>query len=171
MTEIIALRLIHVLGGVFWVGAALLNFLFIAPAFAGAGPAAAGPVMEGLRKRRLFAVMPAVAVITLLSGLRLMMIQSGGFDAAYFETSIGATFAAGGAAAIVAFLIGVVFAMPAQKRMAALGPQIAAAPDEATRSARQAEMARLQGRLRLMGPIVVVLLVFAAGAMAIARYA
>ena len=169
MTELIVLRLIHVVGGVFWVGGALLNFLFIAPALAAAGPAA-GPVMAGLRQRRLFVVLPTVAVLTILSGLRLMMITSNGFEAPYFESGVGATFALGGAAAIVAFALGLAFGLPAQKRMAVLGPQIAAATDDATRSAAQAEMARLQGRMRIIGPIVTVLLLGAAVSMAIARY-
>ena len=166
--EIIALRLIHVLGGIFWVGAGLMNFLFLAPAMMAAGHAAA-PVMQSMRRRRLFVVMPTVAVLTILSGLRLIMIQSNGFEAAYFHTSYGATFALGGAAAILAFLLGLGFAMPAQRRMAALGPQIDAA-DEATRPALQAEMARLQARLRIIGPVVTLLLVAAAIAMAVARY-
>ena len=168
--EILALRLIHVLGGIFWVGAGLMNFLFLAPAMAAAGPATAGPVMQSMRRSGLFVVMPTVAVLTILSGLRLMMIQSGGFEAAYFQTSLGSTFAFGGGAAILAFLIGLGLAMPAQRRMAALGPQIGAA-DEASRPALQAEMARLQARLRVVGPIVTVLLVAAAVAMAVARYA
>ena len=167
--EILVLRLVHVVGGIFWVGAGLLNFLYIAPALAAAGPAAAGPVMQTLRRRRLFVVLPTVAVLTLLSGLRLMMIQSGGFDAAYFRTGFGGTLGAGGAAAILAFVIGIAFAMPAQKRMAAIGPQMAGA-DDATRGALQAEMARLQSRLRVVGPLVTVLLVLAAVAMALARY-
>ena len=167
--EILVLRLVHVVGGIFWVGAGLLNFLYIAPALTAVGPAAAGPVMQTLRRRRLFVVLPTVAVLTLLSGLRLMMIQSGGFDAAYFRTGFGATLSAGGAAAIVAFLVGIAFAMPAQRRMAAIGPQLAGA-DETTRAALRSEMARLQSRLRVVGPLVTVLLVLAAVAMALARY-
>ena len=169
MPEIIVLRLIHVVGGIFWVGGALLNFLFIAPAFAAAGPAA-GPIVAAMRARRMFVVLPTVAVLTLLSGLRLMMIQSSGFDAAYFQTDLGRTFALGGAAAIVAFVMGITIALPAQKRMAVLGPQIAAASDEATRAPLQAEMARIQRRLRIMGPVVTGLLLLAAVTMAIARY-
>ena len=167
--EIIALRLIHVVGGMFWVGAGLMNFLFLAPAMMAAGPAAAGPMMQSMRRRRLFVVLPTVAVLTILSGLRLMMIQSSNFDAAYFRTAIGSMFALGGVAAILAFLIGLAFAMPAQRRMAALGPQIGTA-DEATRPTLQAEMDRLQKRLRVIGPLVTLLLVVAAVAMAIARY-
>jgi hypothetical protein len=54
--------------------------------------------------------------------------------------------------------------------MAALGPQIAAATDDATRAAAQAEMAHLQRRLRIMGPIVTGMLILAAAGMAVARY-
>lgn len=169
MPEIIVLRLIHVLGGVFWVGGALLNFLFVVPAITAAGPAAAGPIMAGFKQRRVHIVMPTVALLTLLSGLRLMMIQSGGFDAAYFSTGLGMAFATGGVLATLAFLIGVSVAMPAQKRMGALGPTLATG-DESARAAAQAEMARLQGRLRTVGPIVTVLLVLSAVAMAVARY-
>jgi uncharacterized membrane protein len=170
MTELIVLRLVHVLGGMFWVGAGLFNFMYLGPSLMAAGPAAAGPVMQTLRRRRLFVVLPTVAVLTLLSGLRLMMITSNGFEASYFRRGVGATFAAGGAAAILAFLIGIMVAMPAQKRMAALGPQIPTAPDETTRGALQAEMARLQRRLGVVGPLVTGLLIAAAVAMAIARY-
>ncbi len=170
MAEIIVLRLIHVVGGIFWVGGALLNFLYITPALTAAGPAAAGAVIGALRQRRLFVVLPTVAVLTILSGLRLMMITSNGFDAGYFESRVGATFAAAGALAILAFLIGITVAMPAQRRMAALGAQIAAATDDATRGARQGEMARIQGRLRMMGPIVTGMLLLAAAGMGVARY-
>jgi len=170
MGEILVLRLVHVLGGVFWVGAALLNFIYIAPALAAAGPAAAGPVMATLRQRKLFVVLPTVALLTILSGLRLIMITSNGFDARYFQSPVGATFAGAGGLAILAFVLGLALAMPAQKRMAVLGPQIAAATDDASRSAAQAEMGRLQQRLRVIGPVVTGLLLLAAAGMAVARY-
>ena len=170
MSEIIVLRLVHVLGGIFWVGAGLFNLIYLGPAMAAAGPAAVGPVMESFRKRRMFVVMPTAALLTILSGLRLMMIQSGGAWGAYFRTGLGATFATGGAAALLAFLLGVAVGIPTQRRMGALGPQIAAAPDDATRASLHAQMARLQGRMKAIGPIATLLLVLAAVCMAIARY-
>lgn len=169
MTEILVLRLIHVVGGVFWVGAALFSFIYLGPALAEAG-AAAGPIMGSLRRRRLFVVMPSVALLTILSGLRLMWITSGGFDGAYFGSGRGATFAAAGLAAILAFLLGAILMMPAQKRMAELGPTIAAMSDAAARGAAQAEMAGLQRRAGLVGTVIAVLLLVAAAGMAVARY-
>lgn len=169
MAELILLRLVHVLGGIFWVGAGLFNLVFLGPAMAAAGPAA-GPMMEVFRRRRMFVVMPTVALLTILSGLRLMMIASGNFSAAYFTTGAGRAFAFGGACAIVVFVVGLGLAMPMQKRLGTLGPLIAAASDESTRAHLQAEAARLQGRMRVVGPVTTTLLVLAAVSMAVARY-
>lgn len=169
MTEILVLRLIHVLGGIFWVGSLLFVGLFLMPTLAGIGPAA-GPVMAGMRERRLMVVMPTVALLTILSGLRLLWIASGGFAAAYFTTPRGGTFAASGAAAIVAFSIGMAFLRPAQQRMGAVGATLAQGPDEAARGELVAEMGRLQRRTATLNRIIIVLLVLAAAGMAVARY-
>ena len=96
--ELIVLRLVHVLGGVFWAGSAIFSWLFLAPALAGVGPAA-GQVMGALQRRGLFTALPVVALLTIGSGLRLMWIGSGGFGAAYFASGPGLTFALAGAAA------------------------------------------------------------------------
>ena len=169
MTEFIVLRLVHVVGGLFWVGAGLFNFLWLAPAMMQAGPAAA-PIMATLQRRRLFVVLPTVALLTILSGLRLMQLMSNGFSAAYFQTGPGATFGAAGGAAILAFLLGITVALPTQKRMGALGAALAQATDDAAREATRAEMGRLQRRLAVLGPVVTGLLVLAAAGMAVARY-
>ena len=38
MAELIVLRLIHVLGGIFWIGTMLYNTFFLVPVFTAAGP-------------------------------------------------------------------------------------------------------------------------------------
>lgn len=169
MTEFIVLRLVHVLGGVFWVGAALFNFVFLMPAMQAAGPAA-GPFMASLKQRRFFLIMPTVAVLTILSGARLMQLTSGNFSAAYFESGRGVTFGLAAIAAILAFTLGITVALPSQKRMAVLGAEVAAAGDDAARAAPRAEMAKLQARMGVLGKIVTALLVLSAAGMAIARY-
>ena len=169
MTEFLILRLVHVLGGVFWVGAALFNFIWLGPAMAQAGSAAA-PIMGYFRRRRLFVVLPTIALLTILSGLRLMQLTSGGFDPDWFRTGRGATFGAAGAAAILAWLIGMLVAMPAQKRMGALAATLAASPDDAARAAASAQMTRIQRRMAVVGPVVTALLILAAAGMAVARY-
>ena len=166
--ELLVLRLVHVVGGMFWVGAGLFSGIFLLPALAEAGPAA-GAVMGSMRRRRLFVVLPTIALLTILSGLRLMWITSGGFARGYFATASGATFAAAGGAAIVAFLLGLLVSMPAGRRMGELGTAIGkASPDEAARL--REELARVQRRGRLAGSAVMVLLLAAAAGMAVGRY-
>ena len=167
-SEILILRFIHVLGGIFWVGAHLFTTFFLMPAFASAGPAA-GPVMAGLQQRRIFTILPVVAVLTLLSGFRLMQITSGGFSAAYFDSPGGRVYAWGGVAAIAAFVIGMLVARPAAVRMGRLAAAAVSAPAE-DRERNAAELGRIRGRARASALVVAVLLIVAATAMATARY-
>lgn len=58
--ELIVLRLVRILCGIFWVGSGLFSSLFLAPALAGSGEAM-GPVMAGLQRRGLFTALPGPA--------------------------------------------------------------------------------------------------------------
>ena len=167
--ELLVLRLVHVLGGIFWVGSGIFTSVFLIPALATAGPAA-GQVMAAMQRRRLFTVLPIVAVLTILSGVRLLWLTSGGFSTAYFASPRGATFAASGAAAIVAFLLSLLVARPAAMQAAALGQAIAAAPDHDARAMLQSRLAALRRRGEIASGIAVPLLVLGAAGMAIARY-
>jgi uncharacterized membrane protein len=166
--EILLLRLVHVLSGLVWVGAMVFMSVFLMPAMQQAGPAG-GAVMNALQQRRLMTFMPVVAMLTLLSGLRLYWIMSDGFSAAYVESSAGATFGVAGLLSIAAFVLGLVVLRPAMARAGALAQQLPTAP-EAERPALQAEIQRLRARGRPVGLAAAVLLVLAAAGMAVARY-
>ena len=168
MNEILVLRLVHVLGGTFWVGSALFSGLFLVPALASAGPAAA-QVMGGLRQRRLFTVLPVVAVLTILSGLRLMWLTSGGFAPAYFMSPGGGVFAISGGAAVAAFALTLLVSRPTSARAMALGASIDAA-DESSRAKLMAERERLRKRSAVSAQIGMYLLILGAAGMAVARY-
>jgi uncharacterized membrane protein len=168
-TEVIILRLIHVFGGVFWVGGMLVMGLFILPAVAGAGPAA-GPVMAGVNQRKFPLVMPIVALLTILSGLRLMMIDSANFGAGYFQSPVGRTFSTAGGLAILAFIFGMAMVRPAMMKAMALGQQMAVASDDTARSRVGAELAATRRKGAIGNVIVLVLLTLAALGMATARY-
>ncbi|HYD51367.1 MAG TPA: hypothetical protein VEA99_02020 [Gemmatimonadaceae bacterium] len=169
MPELLVLRLLHVLGGIFWLGSGLFTSLFLMPSLATAGPAA-GAVMASMQRRRLFVVLPLVATVTVLSGLRLLWIVSGGLDARYLASGSGRAFAASGATALVAFLLGMFVGRPAMSRAARLGGQLAGAREEAERASLQARVATLQRRGRRVNAIVTVLLTVGAAGMAVARY-
>lgn len=167
--EIIVLRLVHILGGVFWVGSGLFSAFYLSPALAKAGPAA-GAIMGEMTRRRLFVVMPIVALLTILSGLRLMWIMSAGFSAAYFRSGFGATYAAAAAAAILAFLLGILVMRPTGTRIGAIGAALAGAADAAEKSRLGTEMGALQRRSAWANRVNAALLLLAAAGMAIARY-
>jgi hypothetical protein len=166
--EIIVLRLVHVVGGIFWVGAILFNSLFLIPAMAEAGPAA-GAVMAGMQRRKVMSVLPLVALLTILAGARLMWIASAGSGGAYFQSTTGRTLATGALSGIAAFLLGVLVGRPSGMRAGQLGAAIAKA-SESERPALAAELAAVNRRAGLASKAVVVLLTIAASAMAVARY-
>lgn len=165
--ELIVLRIVHVLGGIIWVGTGVFMAFFLAPSLANLGPVA-GQVMGGLQKRRFMVVLPVVAVLTILSGLRLMMIASGNFGAGYFQTPMGRTFAAAGLASILAFVIGIIVNRPAMLRIGKL--QQSMASDPASKDRIAVEIRKLQQRMTMSGFLVIALLLFAAIGMSIARY-
>ena len=163
------LRLVHIISGVFWVGAAMFTALLLAPTLRALGPGA-GPVMNQLVKvRKLPMVMMVSALLTMAAGIWLFMIDMSVSDGAFMRSGSGKTFGIGAVFAILAFAIGMAVNAPASTRIAAIGTAAAArggppSPEE------QAELQRLQGRMSTASQIVTVLLVLATGAMAIARY-
>jgi len=166
--EILVLRVIHIVGAIVWAGTSLFVTFFLLPAMGMAGPAGA-PVMGALVKRRLFTIVPTVAVIMMLAGLRLMWLTSGGFSAAYFSGRGGQAYAAGAIFAIVGFTIFLTVNHPAIGKMMKLGQQIAQAP-EAERGALVAQMNAIRARAGTGSMITAVLLTLTAVAMAIGRY-
>ena len=168
-TELLVLRLVHILCGMFWIGSGVFTSVFLMPALAQVGPAA-GPVMTGLQKRHLFTVLPIVAVLTILSGVRLMWLTSAGFSPAYLASAPGRTYAASGAAAILGFLLSLVVARPAALRAARLGGTLAATPDHAARAALTRDLGRLRRLSARASVAAVSLVVLSAAGMAVARY-
>jgi len=167
--ELLILRLVHILGGIFWVGSGIFTTFFLIPALGRTGPAAAGPVMGALQQRRLFTVLPTVAVLTMLSGIRLLQIASAGFSDAYLASLTGRTFLWSGVAAVVAFLLSLLIARPAAVRAGQLGASLAALP-ESERATGVQELERLRRRSGVASIVAMVLLLGAAAGMAVARY-
>ena len=167
--EFLVLRLVHILGGIFWVGSLMYTSFFLVPVVR-SSPAVAGQVMAGLQKRRLFLVLPIVALLTIASGMRLMMIASAGFDGVYFSTNAGRTYSWGGVAAIVAFLLSLLVSRPAFVHVGKLSASLASTTDEGGRQRITAEIERLNWRATIANGIVVALLLLTAAGMATARY-
>jgi len=164
---ILILRLFHIVAGVFWAGSTIFSARFLLPAFKAAGPAAQ-PVLAEFAKRRVPAAMMGAALVNIISGIWLLLLDSSG-NGAFMRSPMGRTLMVGGALAITALLLGLVVGMPTARRMGAIaeaarkrgGPPSA---DEA------AELGRLQQRSGTVGVIAAVLLLLAVAAMAVARY-
>lgn len=169
MAEMIVLRLVHVLGGIFWIGSLMYNTFFLMPAMAMAGPQASAGVSNGLRERKLFTVLPVVAVLTMLSGLRLMQLTSSGFSGPWFGTPSGMTYSIGGLLAIVGFAIGMWYARPLMMRTGAMLASRASAPAD-QQAALDSAIAAVQRKAGLASMAASVMLIASAAAMAVARY-
>ncbi|MGH7751712.1 MAG: hypothetical protein ACREN5_02760, partial [Gemmatimonadales bacterium] len=131
---LVVMRLLHIGLGVFWVGTILFNAFFLGPAMAEAGPDGA-KVMAGLMRRRFMQIMPAVGIVTILSGLWLYWHVSGGFQAGYMRSRGGMTLGLGALAAILSFAVGITVVRPAMVRATS-------ATDPATAQAARLRAAR-----------------------------
>jgi uncharacterized membrane protein len=167
--EILILRLIHILSGIMWVGTGVYTSFFLVPALS-SSPAIMGQVVAGLQRRRVFLVLQIVAALTILSGLRLLWIDSAGFAESYMATGPGRTFSIGAAAAIIAAVLSFGVSRPAVVRAGAVAVSVAASTDASERERLTVQLARLRRRGAVAGTLSVGFGLLAASAMAIARY-
>jgi uncharacterized membrane protein len=163
--EIIVLRLLHIFTGVFWAGAVMLMAFLITPAAADAGPHG-GHFMQKLMARKMPIWMMVNAIVNILTGFRLMWLDSG-WNSVWFQQPMGMALTIGGVAAILAIVVGMAINMPVSKRMAAMAKQIGDNPPSAEQGA---EVVRLRNKLAQGNNIIVTLLSITVILMAIARY-
>ena len=154
------LRLIHILAGGFWAGAAILMGWFIGPAAQSVGPAA-GPFMQALLRKRITTVLLTAGSVTVGAGLWLWAIR---------QPTMGRwqdwALAIGALSAISALTIGIGLQRPTAARVQALGAQIINAGAPPT-SEQSAEMGRLQGKMGRYGSTLAYLFTVALAGMAL----
>jgi len=160
-------RVLHVGGGVFWVGAVVFTSVFLLPSIRDAGPDGA-KVAAGLQRRRYMDWLPAIALITVLSGFYLYWKVSAGFAPAFMGSVPGMMYGTGSVTALIALLLGLGIVRPSMLEAAALSQEAPAeGPGRAEALARaQALRARAGG----VGKVISLLLVITAITMAVARY-
>jgi uncharacterized membrane protein len=168
MIELLILRLVHILAGALWVGSGVYATLFLMPAITASG-VDAGKLFGALERRGLFTFMPVIAVLTILSGLRLMWIVSDGFGPAYFASTAGLAYTVSGVAATLTFLLAMFVSRPASVRAARLGATLAQTL-EPQRATLAREAAALRRRAGTASWVAIALLVLATSGMAAARY-
>ena len=162
---VIVLRIVHILAGVFWVGSAAFNSLFLGPAV-GATAEAGQKVMAHLVTRaRLAARISAAAGLTVLAGGALYWIDSQGLTSLWTQSGPGTGFGLGALFA----LVGLVFGIIVGRDMSALvttASQISGKPTPQQLGKIQAA----QQQLAYAGPANTIALVVALLCMATARY-
>ena len=165
---IIFLRLLHVLGGVYWAGSALFLAVEVGPSLAATGPAG-GTVLLELRRRRYHHGLLYAAIVVIGSGLGLLWIVSGGLQASWLGSAPGIAVLTGAVASVAAVVIALSRIWPAGDRMAALIELIGMARRPPT-AEEQATLGRYGAELGRWSAASTACLVVAAAAMGVARY-
>ncbi len=165
----LALRLVHVVLGVFWAGTLIFFATFLVPSVQDVGPDGA-KVMAALQRRRFLDVMPTVAALTILSGLWLYWRLSAGFAWAWVTSPVGLALGGGGLLALIAFGVGVGVMRPAALRAGVLAQRAAAMPEGSDQAAQLTTVKELRQRTAKAGRLVAALLAGSTALMAVARY-
>ena len=167
---IIALRLLHVGGGILWAGGAVLITRFLTPVALELGPVAAPFMAKLTQAKKLTEYMTTAAATTVVAGSIMYWIDANGDPIKYFTTfGMGTGLGIGAIAAWIAFFEGMLLTGPTVKKLGALGAQAAAAggPPSAELGA---EIGKTQARLRQSAVTTFVLIVIAIVCMSTARY-
>jgi uncharacterized membrane protein len=167
----IIFRLLHILAGVAWAGGVFLFVVFLQPSAAAIGPAA-GPMMgQLLGTRKLVDRFLQLAGITIVAGLVMYIKIAVDFGSLgdLLSTGYGVALTVGMVTAIAAAALGALVTRPNVQRLLRLQRGIAdaggpPAPPQA------AEIARIQGTLKLYARASLALLIVTVAAMATARY-
>jgi uncharacterized membrane protein len=167
-TYMVVLRIVHILAGVFWVGAGFTTILFLQPTAREVGPAA-GPFMAHLAgKKKLVDRVLWAAGLTIVAGVLMYWRVTDGLDPDLIGTAYGISLTIGAACAIVAFALGLTIVRPTIMETLAIGREAAASggptPEQGAR------LQALSERSKQVGRVIVPLLVVAVAGMAAARY-
>ena len=161
------LRLVHIVAGTVWVGSAVFAALFLFPTARAVG-ADGRRFIERLTPR----VGPALGIamlLTVISGFIMYGRLSAGFNRAWVTSRPGLALAAGAVAALLAVVIGIAVNAPSSAKIAALRKNLDT-QGSTPNPAQAAQLAALQSRVERGAQGAAVLLLIAAGAMAVARY-
>ncbi len=162
---VIVLRILHVLGGVFWVGGALFSTFFVSPAVAATGDAGKAVMNYLVTKARISMRFTASAVVTVLAGAALYWIDSGGLTSSWTTSGPGWGFGIGGLFALAGLGLSAAVGVNAAK----MG-RIASGAQGKPSAAQLADMQAAQAAMRTTSLLSTVALIISLACMATARY-
>jgi uncharacterized membrane protein len=157
-TMMLALRIVHIVFGLFWAGTAIALAAFVIPAARANGATGGCVLREIMQQRRLSASLAVAAALTILSGATMYWRIATDMHDAWVRSRPGLVLGFGGLTALIAFVLGAVVAAPTARKLEALA-------HDAPRSI----LDPLQSRLARAARAIAVLLVITATCLAIAR--
>lgn len=164
-TLVIALRLVHILGGVFWVGSSVILGFYIAPTVAATADSGQKFMAHLVTRARIHVRITEAALMTVLAGGLLYWIDSQGLTSPWQHSGPGVGFGLGGLFA----LVGLAFGILVGKNTSLLGnmaAQIQGKPSPEQMSRIQAA----QTQMAYAAPISTTALILALVCMSTARY-
>ena len=164
-TVMIVLRLIHIFGGMFWMGSTLLMVLFIVPSVNATMEAGQKFLGHFLTRTHYGRILGLSAILTMVAGGSLYWIDSAGFDSNWTRSGPGWGFGIGGILGIIGFVYGNRFG----NNIMTLG-RTAAQFDGQPTAEQKAILEAAQKPVRVLGSISAVALILALICMATARY-
>jgi uncharacterized membrane protein len=164
---VVWLRLVHIVAGIFWVGATVATAAFLLPTARVTG--AEGRRFMGRVMQRLGPALGIAMLLTVVSGFIIYGRLSAGFNRAWVTSRPGLALGGGAVAALLAVVIGVAVTGPTNVRLAKLRKSLASAGPEPA-AADAARLAALEARAERATLVTAALLLSCAAAMAVARY-
>lgn len=161
----VVLRFMHIVGGIFWGGAALVMSLFIGPGIAATGEAGQQFAQYMTNKIRIHIYMTIAAVSTILAGVILYWIDSGGFTSSWMKTTSGIGFGVGAVFGLIAFISGAIYGN-GNAQLGKIGSQIKGKPTDE----QLGQIQTVQKKLKTVSPIHITSMILAMVFMAISRY-
>jgi uncharacterized membrane protein len=164
-TLLIILRLVHVFAGVFWAGTTFLFYFVIGPAINATGDTGKKFIGYLITKGHFTAIVSSAAGLTVLAGVGLYWIDSASLTSPWMTSGAGLGFGIGGFAGVIAFVSGILFGRNNGKHVE-IGSKIQGPPTPEQMAAIQA----VQRQQKIIGPILVISMIFAVALMSAARY-
>lgn len=161
----LVLRLVHIVGGIFWVGAALLMNFFIGPTLRATGDAGKQFIGHFLVRTRFVMTMNISVIVTAIAGFWLYGIDSRWFTSPWMHSGAGTGFSIGAFFGFIGLITGFMNGNN-NRKMAQLGAQIQGQPTPE----QGAAMAAVQKQQAWVVPVNSYTLLLSALLMSIARY-
>lgn len=161
------LRLVHILAGIFWVGATLTLAGFVLPTMRGT-PMAGTFWRAVMQRQRLQLWINISMTLAVLAGFALYGIDSATSSGAFARSAMGKVLGLGALLAIIAAGVMGALSQPSGRKLTALAQRLEEGGPDAAGVSAAAEA--LQARIGRGLTIASVLLLLSATTMAIARY-